>query len=426
MAGPLRHRRARRFGSGPVELKSKLLEQTARPTLRSDFAWTLAGNVARGFGQWAILSLIAKLGGAEMLGEYALALAVTMPVAMLSHLNLRAVLATDVAGEHPFGDYMAVRIGATAAGIAALAILAAAVGGATPLAGAIFLLGLSLTAENVSDLYHGYLQRRERLDLVARSTMLRVAASLAAAAAALLAFRSVLAATAGLATGRAAVLFAYDRPVSGRPRGSKTSRPWTVFRHALPLGAALMLTSLITNVPRYAIERFLGTRELGAFAAAASFVTLGATVVNALGQSATTRLARAHREGDRQTFFRTLAGMVLAALALGAAGVAAALLIGGRVLAVFFRPEFAAYDRVMAAVLAAGAAGYVAAVLGYGATAARVFAPQMPLLACSAAAAAAASCLLVPACGLYGAAAAIGIAGLAQIAGVVFILRHRL
>ncbi len=39
-----------------------------------------------------------------MLGEYALAVALTAPVAMLAHLNLRTVLATDVGGRRPFGD----------------------------------------------------------------------------------------------------------------------------------------------------------------------------------------------------------------------------------------------------------------------------------------------------------------------------------
>ena len=45
-----------------------------------------------------------------MLGEYALAVAVASPVALFSHLNLRAVLATDAARRHPLGDYMTVRI----------------------------------------------------------------------------------------------------------------------------------------------------------------------------------------------------------------------------------------------------------------------------------------------------------------------------
>jgi hypothetical protein len=45
-------------------------ERAAAPSIRSDFAWTLAGNVVYAASQWAILSLAATLGGAEMLGHY--------------------------------------------------------------------------------------------------------------------------------------------------------------------------------------------------------------------------------------------------------------------------------------------------------------------------------------------------------------------
>ena len=52
-----------------------------------------------------------------MLGEYALAMAIATPVGLFSHLNLRAVLATDMERRHPFGDYLAVRMGTAGLGI---------------------------------------------------------------------------------------------------------------------------------------------------------------------------------------------------------------------------------------------------------------------------------------------------------------------
>ncbi|RPI15197.1 MAG: hypothetical protein EHM65_04200, partial [Acidobacteriales bacterium] len=93
-------------------------------SLRRNFAWTFTGNALLGASQWAVLSLLAKLGGGEMLGQYALALAVTTPVAMLSHLNLRAVLATDMEHRHAFGDYLTVRLVTTVLALAAIAAMA--------------------------------------------------------------------------------------------------------------------------------------------------------------------------------------------------------------------------------------------------------------------------------------------------------------
>src|SRR4051794_930351 len=101
--------------------------QTTTPngrSLRSGFAWTAAGNIANGFGQWAILAVIAKLGSAEVLGQFALANAIALPVALLAHLNLRTVYATDTAGLHPFADYRVVRVVANSVAAAVLLAIA--------------------------------------------------------------------------------------------------------------------------------------------------------------------------------------------------------------------------------------------------------------------------------------------------------------
>jgi O-antigen/teichoic acid export membrane protein len=75
-------------------------------------------------------------------------------------------------------------------------------------------------------------------------------------------------------------------PKATRVVVSPGSERAAIFRTALPLGLVLMLISLNTNLPRYVIEHRLGTRELGAFAAVASFMAAGTTIVNALGQAA--------------------------------------------------------------------------------------------------------------------------------------------
>lgn len=396
-------------------------------SLRRNFAWTIAGNAVYGASQWAILSLIAKLGSGEMLGQYALAVAVAMPAAMLSHLNLRAVLATDIQRRHPFHDYLAVRLGATAlsfAGIAAIALLSGYQG---IVAAAIIIMGFSLGAENVSDAYFGLMQRRERMDQIALSMIARGVVSVAALGCALWLTRSLLWAVAALALARIAILTLFDRPRGSAGEdlgGTGIHAQWQIFRTALPLGVSLMLVSLTSNMPRYAIEARLGTRDLGAFAAVASFITVGGTVVNALGQSATPRLARYFSERDIGRF-RGLATRLLAlSVALGLAGVAGAALLGRFVLSVMYRPEYAAYNGLFVAVMGAGIFSYIGTTLGYVMTSARAFGPQMPLLAAAAATSAAASWTLIPAVGLQGAAVAIALAACVQIGGAALILSH--
>jgi len=322
-----------------------------------------------------------------------------------------------------------VRLATTVLALAAIASMAGLSGYAYPVAASMVLLGVSLSADNLSDIYYGALQRNERMDVIARSMTARGFLSLAAFGAVLYATRSLAPAVAALAAARILVLLLYDRPrgSSGQSlRCSGTGAQFEIFRTALPLGVVLMLVSLTSNVPRYAIEGSLGATDLGIFAAVAAFLTVGSTIVNALGQSATPRLARYFSEGDLRQFKGLAWRLTGLAVLLGAAGVLLAALLGGLVLGVLYRPDYAAYRGLLVWMMAAGICVYAAVVLGYVVTSARSFLAQMPLLGVVAAVSAVASWVLVPRMGLGGAALAVALAACVQIAGEVLILRKAL
>ncbi len=379
--------------------------------------------------QWAILSLLAKLGDSVMLGHYALAAAVATPIAMFSHLNLRSVLVGDVERRHPFGDYLAVRLATTLLGLMAVALVALVSGYARPVPLAIVLLSVALSADQLSDIYYGLLQRRERMGPIARSMAARGVLSVVCFGVVLWLTRSLVGAVAALAAARIAVLLVYDRPVS--KAGSQRvltglHGPVEILRKAVPLGVVLMLASLSVNLPRYAIEHRFGAAELGAFAAVASFLTIGSTAANALGQSAMPRLARYYGAKDSRRFRALVWKLLAMAGSLGVSGVVVALLVGRLVLGVVYRPSYAAYAELLAWVMCAGIFCYVAIMLGYVITGARVYAAQAPLLVFVAASSAAGSWLLVPRLGLPGAALALALAWSVQIAGEAFLLRRAL
>ncbi|MCX6633458.1 MAG: lipopolysaccharide biosynthesis protein [Candidatus Solibacter sp.] len=394
-------------------------------SLRSSFAWTLAGNGIYAAAQWAILSLVAKLGGSEMLGQYALAVALTTPLVMLAHLNLRAVLATDVDGRQPFGDYVAVRLGVSGLGLAGIAILALLSGDSGSLAAVILVTGLAQSSETVSDIYYGAMQRRDEMELIARSMIARGLVSVCAFGVALYLLRDLVWALAAVAAGRLALLLAYDRPRGAAGESlarSGLGAEVAILRTAMPLGVMLLLVSLNTNLPRYVIERFLGVRELGIFAAVVAFMTVGSTAVNALGQATTPRLARHFSRRESKHFLRLTFTLAASVGALGVAGVMVAAVFGETILGLLYRPEYAAYGGLLVAVMGAAIPGYVAIALGYAITATRAFDAQVPLFCVVAASCGGASWLLVPRFGLRGAALSLAIAASLQIGGEGWIL----
>jgi len=398
---------------------------------RVNLLWTSAGTLVYAAGNWAILCLIAKLGTAEMVGQYALGLAVTAPVLMLAQMNLRAVLATDARGEHCFHDYWKLRLNGTLVGLAAIVALAA-FGHERKTAAVIIAVGLAQAVEGVSDIYYGLMQRHERMDRITVSLIWKGTLSLAATGLGVWATGSVFWGVAAMFTGRLLVLVLYDAArgsrdfVAAEPKlesnfRQSTARQLSLLWLAAPLAAVMLLNSLCTNMPRYFVDHYMGTRELGIFSAAASLVSLGNTMVNAIGQAVTPRLAKLLAWDGREKFASFSLGLMAAGGALGVCAVACAIWLGPWVLRLMFRPEYASHNDLLIVLMAAGAAGYVASMAGYAVTAARSFRPQAPVFALAAVVTLVACAWFIPTRGLAGAAIAVGISSAVQLAGLAVI-----
>jgi O-antigen/teichoic acid export membrane protein len=419
-----------------------------RLPLSANFVWTAAGNAVYAACLWGHLSVLAKLGSAEMVGDYVLALALTAPVVQFTELQLREVQATDAQRRYSFGDYLGLRLIAASIAFAVIVVMALATGYQGDTLLVILAIGLSKAIESVSDAFHGLLQQQERMDRVAKSLMIKGPVSLAVLAAALRLTGSVFWGALGLALAWAVVLLGYDLP-SGRlvlrqirraagstlgPSGGQAViRPrWEVRTLcslawlALPLGFARMLVSLNANIPRYSVENYLGRRELGIFAAMAYLKTVGDLVVTALGRSASPRLARYYTRGQGEAFGKLLLKLVGVGVALGGAGLVVALVAGRQILTLLYEAQFAAHADVLAWLMGAAAISYVASCLSYGMMAARYIKVQFPLLVATAGTTALACLWLVPTHGLRGAAMALVLSAGVRALGSTAVVMHSL
>jgi len=408
-------------------------------SLKANFAWTFVGNIVYAACQWGMTVALAKSGSPEMVGQFALGLAITAPIILFAGLALRAVQATDARRIYQFGDYLGLRLATTFFAIVVIAGIAWRRNYNEETRWTILLIGLAKAFEAVSDIFYGLFQQRERMDLIAKSMMIKGPLSLVALTVTVLLIHRVWAGAAALAVVWLVVLVLYDIPngvqILGVNWRAEIGPNWHLLtllqltRLAFPLGLTLMFISLNTNIPRYFIEHHWGQRELGFFAAVAYLMVAGNTVVNALGQSASPRLARYYVLGDKKQFSYLLLRLTGIGLALGVAGILVSLAVGQEILTLLYRPEYAQFNHVLVWVMAAAALSYVASFLGYAMTAAHYFAIQPVIFGVVALTNALFCIILVPAYGLPGAAWAMGIANGVQVLlslTCVFIALHRL
>lgn len=412
----------------------------SRPlSLRVNFSWTFAGNIVYAACQWGMLVVLDKFFAKPAVGEFSLGLAITAPILLLSNLQLRAIQATDATRKYEFAEYLRLRLATTAIAMLATVAVAWLVMGSGYAALVCCLIGASKCVEAISDIYHGALQQHERMDRVGVSLMLKGVLTIAALWTAAWITRSLAWSVVAYVGAWAATLAFYDIPVTRRTLGlaRRTAAPHVregrrLLRLAwlsLPLGLAAMVVSLNTSVPRYIIAGYIGKADLGIFTVITSFVVVGTTIINALAQSASPRLAD-HYLRDLAAFRRTLRTLVGLGLLVGAAGVVAAALIGRPILNAVFDAEYAARTDVLIWIMAGAALSYGFWFYTTALTVGRYVRTQLVQRIAALAVTAAGCFLLVPQQGILGAAWAIAAGSVVQfamaLAAVRIMVRRRM
>ena len=426
-------------GAAPAATEVAVPVVARLPSLRRNFAVTLAGNVVYAACQWGILVVLAKLISPEMVGQFVLGVAVAAPVFFLANLQLGNIQATDAKRQTPFETYLRLRLLTTLAGCVALAAIVAVCGYSGRTAAVILVIGAAKALDALSDIFHGLYQQQERMHLITGSLMTNAFASLAGTALALWLTEDVVWAAVAFALGSLAALALYNLPVGAAVRRAGATRttslpgatlggPWdwgVLGRLAwlgAPVGVAAALVSLNGTLPRYFMERYHGEAALADFGLMAYVMTAGVTFVGALCASAVPRLARRYADGDLAGFYRLLGKILLVAAAAGVLGLVVALVAGRQLLSIVYRPEYARHAGAFSWLMLAALVAYVGAALGYAVNAARAFRQMVLPYAAVAASTLVACWLLVPRYGIRGAAWAVGVSSVATCLGSLWIL----
>ncbi len=422
-----------KFTNSEQEFPAEIRTEVKAPPLRKSFAWTLAGNLVYAGCQWGMLSVLAKMGSPSVVGQFALGLAITAPVFMLTNLQLRAAQATDAKSEYEFGHYFTLRLIASLLGIGVVAGIALWSRYERTTAAVVMLVGVAKAVESMSDVANGLQQKHERLDQVAIGLMLKGIVSVTAFTTVYRMSHRLTSAVVALVFSWAAVTLFYDLRLASRLEGSVRrffSADWgKIVRLVVlsaPLGLVMAMISLNINIPRYTIEKQLGHRELGIFAAMAYLVTAAGLIVSALGQSAAARLSRMFATGDLNGFKSLLWKLLLVGGSLGIVGFPVTLMMGQKILTLLYTQEYANHLHTLLIMVATVSISAIASFQGYGMTAARRFKAQVPIIVTMTISTATLSLLLVPRFGLNGAAIALLCSASIQAIGSAIVLRSAL
>ncbi len=379
--------------------------------------------------QWGILMALAKFGSPGIVGQFALGLAVSAPVFMLTNFGMRQIVVTNTVGVYSFRTVIGVRVVAAFVGMCVTGSIAMLLSDDSGTGIVVASVGLARGFESVSDMTYGVFQRQERFDLIGRSMIIRSVLSVGAVWTALKAGGSVESAGVAWASSCLVVLLAHDLVIAGRSGLRAHSAdvsalgPSSLITRALPLGLAGGLAMLNVNMPRYWLAHFGEAGTLGLFAAAAYLPMAGRHIIEAVAQAAVRRLAALYSVGRLQEFRSLVLRLVVLASAAGGAAVVVAAAVGRVVLSLAYTPEYASNSNVLTYLTMSWALRYPCAIISIALVSAHRFQWIPAILILPVIGGLVAGWVLIPRYGIEGAAWADMVSSLIQLAVTLVVAR---
>ena len=400
--------------------------------LKKNLIFNTAGSLLFYVCQASVNLLVVALAGVEANGLLATAMTIANVALSAASYGMRTFQVSDLSGKYSDRTYLHSRYITVSAAFVGCMAFAFVNSYTAEQRWVIALFTLYRLVESWSDVWHGFLQKAERMDIVGISFGARGLLTAACVVGGLLATHSLIAMLALLVVLNAGYVLAVDIPLARRRAdfsAQGAAGVWPLLAECLPLAAYSFLNTSIGSVPRYYCERILGSVQLNYFANVFLPVMVLQVAVIYLFVPFITAFARMWAGRERAAYYRALrwlAGLLAALWAVGAAGAA---LLGKWGLSLLYpsTPEILGYAPLLQPLVVATLLTVLATVLCHLLTIARHMKGLIAGNLSGLAAALAVSAPLIRAFDVYGAALATiaGIGVQALVLGAALLVRCR-
>lgn len=380
---------------------ARTASESRHASLGSDALWSMIGAAAQAGQQAAIVVAFTRWGSPELLGTYALGLALAAPLNVFADRAIRTLLTTARNHEFVLPDCLVVRSLVSLASLAMTLLLAIVWRLDVESAAILGLVGALRWLEGLAQAMYGRMHQRRQVQRLGVSQLGRAVISGAVGVAVFACTGSpllMLGVSGGL---QMLILFCLDwprvkeecSPSTDYGAPSRLARYWPMLRQAVPIGATTFLVAVSVNIPRMVLARTAGEITLGVLTVLV-YLSFPATLVSsALVQAATPRFA-SHRSDWLGEGRRLMRRLLISNVAIAVLNAVCMVAIGG--LLPVFSAEYAEPVRLLPGLGVAVGIGFLGNVPGTALVARRRF--RLAFLACvlSCATSAAASFFWIP------------------------------
>lgn len=306
-------------------------------------SWTFTSNFVTAFVKWLMLIMIAKWLTPADVGVYALALAITSPLALLANMKLRA-LYVNAEAPHYHAYSVARNIVAIFSFVALLLLAFFAYHDAWLI---IAMVGLSKLFELVSDFMYALAHRAQHMARLSKQIVIKQILLTVLFIGSIVWSRDLLTAITVQVVAQFCYLAIETKLFVKRYPFERTISPslvWSILTLGLPLGITQLVVSFNTFLPRYALEFFSSSEMLGYFSAIAYITVIANILMGAISQNYLHVFKRLHVAGDYTKIQRVLyRNLLVIALMLCVVLTLASLIAGKWLLTFIYSVDYAKY-----------------------------------------------------------------------------------
>ena len=234
-----------------------------KPTGKQVFLWNLAGSVSNSFLSVVVLMIVTRMLTSTETDIFSLGWSISQMMATIGSFQVRMYKATDVCGVFKFGQYLEFRLFTLCLMIVSSVGYVLTKGYETYKAWIILILCLMRAVEALEDVFEGYFQQKERLDLVGKAVTYRVIITLVIFVVSLFVFHNLFVAVFALLVGFTISFILFNVRYAMSVKSFDLYKKWNrgkywvikLFREVSPLFVNSFLIMMVINTPKLQIDQ---------------------------------------------------------------------------------------------------------------------------------------------------------------------------
>lgn len=387
--------------------------------------WLLGGNLIFSLSQWLIMIMIARLASKENLGQYALALAIVLPIYALTNLQLRPLFILDDNGnrKYNYSNFYYLRLLSSFIGILICIIFGFYYNEILLIL--LIVAGIKFL-ESLSDIIYAFYNSKDKTYLISKSLLLKGMGGVLACFLGLTYFNFNWAIFFILLNYFLIWYFLDNKFILKTKEISQKKLNFKILNQAIPMGVTLGLVTLQSSIPRIFLNNYESTELVGILSVLSYFVVIGSIFINSICQYLSPKIVK-FWINDIKGFIKNYIFMQVISLLFGFFVLFFCYFFGNIILNLVYGEKFIEYEKELNLIMFSGVFLYLSTVNGFTLTSIGYIGKQVYIFSFIVLITLLSSYLLIPRLGIDGAIYSMVIAYFTQfiVTSIVIIYKLR-